>query len=665
MKSTINRLIFCTVIAVIPFQLSAARMFILFNEDCMERLEYQSPNKNADPFVAYQINVGDGEKVILEIGQESRNTTSKLPTPTVGCDNGVFNLSMVQKINAHIDEVFLVVKKNNRRYTVSPVNFATHFAVQGDVISVFSPKYKFEFNTKEGAIGENISRQTTADVFFEGRLEKECTGAYVFRQIAQGSRTPYTDLVLIPEVGIIEMRSGQTLDQALTNGMQLAKVNDDKFDDYLEEKCEESLSDNVLANAKPGQAGESEVTPTGPVGYDMTVKQGSVRPRTNNAPNRVNTNPNTTAQLPQSANQVGGTNQYHIVKKGETLYRISKQYNISVGQIKSWNNLNSNLIKTGSQLMVGTVAASNNTNSTVPATTPSAANTTPTNSVANTTNRPRYFPAPYNTTYRPNNANSNTTPTNEVLTARGGQDMYVVKPGDTVASLAMRFGYTESKFRSMNNLNGSDFIKIGQELRTSDCNCPPANSSSIPTVDTPQEFNFVQQEKGVEENSFTTPAPANNNTAPRNYPVNFNDTPIQTTSTTPYIPQNEEEYRNSSRSPSPLYSPRGVQTGNSGNSILDTERQATNSSRQPSPYDAIIPSSFDTYSPITTGSKDQAARGVPANRPAGTRRQHVVQDGENIFQIARMYSITTERLRTLNGLEVGEVIIPTQKLYIE
>ena len=347
MKSTINRLIFCTVIAVIPFQLSAARMFILFNEDCMERLEYQSPNKNVDAFVAYQINVGDGEKVILEIGQESRNTTSKLPTPTVGCDNGVFNLSMVQKINAHIDEVFLVVKKNNRRYTVSPVNFATHFMVKEDVVSVYSPKYKFEFNTKEGAIGENISREATADVFFEGRLEQECTGAYVFRQIAQGSRTPYTDLVLIPEVGIIEMRSGQTLDQALTNGMQLIKVNDEKFDDYLEEKCEESLSDNVLANTKPGQAGGTEVTPAGPIGYDMTVKQGNVRQRNSNT-NTVNTRPNTTP-IPQSANQVGGTNQYHIVKKGETLYRISKQYNISVGQIKAWNNLNSNLIKTGSQ----------------------------------------------------------------------------------------------------------------------------------------------------------------------------------------------------------------------------------------------------------------------------------------------------------------------------
>ncbi len=631
----------------------------------MERLEYQSPNKSVDPFVAYQINVGDGEKVILEIGQESRNTTSKLPTPTVGCDNGVFNLSMVQKINAHIDEVFLVVKKNNRRYTVSPVNFATHFMLREEVVSVYSPKYKFEFNTKEGAIGENISREATADVFFEGRLEQECTGAYVFRQIAQGSRTPYTDLVLIPEVGIIEMRSGQTLDQALTNGMQLIKVNDDKFEDYLEEKCEESLSDNVLANTKPGQAGGTEVTPSGPVGYDMTVKQGSVRQRSN-SPNTVNTRPNTTP-IPQSANQVGGTNQYHIVKKGETLYRISKQYNITVGQIKAWNNLNSNLIKTGSQLMVGTVTpTANNSGSTVASTVPNTASNTP-NSVANTDlQKPRYYPAPYNTTYRPNGVN-NRNATNEVLTARGTQNTYVVKPGDTVASLAMRFGYTESKFRSMNGLGSNDYIKIGEELRTSDCDCP--TQQNIPnTAEVPQEFNVVQQETPIESNNFTSSqVPVENPTTERKYPVNFNDTPIQTTSSTPYIPQNEDAYRNSTSSPSPLYSPRGVQTGNTnGNSSLfETERSTNTASRQPSPYDAIIPSSFDTYSPITARDKDQAARGVELNRSNANRRQHVVQDGENIFQIARMYNITTERLRALNGLELGEVIIPTQKLYVE
>jgi len=44
----------------------------------------------------------------------------------------------------------------------------------------------------------------------------------------------------------------------------------------------------------------------------------------------------------------------HTVAKGETLYSISKQYNVSTEQIKAWNNLVDNSLKIGSNLIVGT-----------------------------------------------------------------------------------------------------------------------------------------------------------------------------------------------------------------------------------------------------------------------------------------------------------------------
>ncbi len=43
---------------------------------------------------------------------------------------------------------------------------------------------------------------------------------------------------------------------------------------------------------------------------------------------------------------------YHTVQGGETLYAISKKYNVSIGQIKIWNGLGSNLISIGQQLRV-------------------------------------------------------------------------------------------------------------------------------------------------------------------------------------------------------------------------------------------------------------------------------------------------------------------------
>lgn len=48
-----------------------------------------------------------------------------------------------------------------------------------------------------------------------------------------------------------------------------------------------------------------------------------------------------------------GRAQYHVVKRGETLYRISKQHGVSVDQVKEWNNLRSNEISVGQKLVVG------------------------------------------------------------------------------------------------------------------------------------------------------------------------------------------------------------------------------------------------------------------------------------------------------------------------
>jgi len=43
---------------------------------------------------------------------------------------------------------------------------------------------------------------------------------------------------------------------------------------------------------------------------------------------------------------------YHTVKKGETLYRIAKKYNISVDELKRLNGLSSNKLSTGQKLIV-------------------------------------------------------------------------------------------------------------------------------------------------------------------------------------------------------------------------------------------------------------------------------------------------------------------------
>ncbi len=49
----------------------------------------------------------------------------------------------------------------------------------------------------------------------------------------------------------------------------------------------------------------------------------------------------------------GGTPVYHSVKRGETLFRISKQYGTTVQSLQEWNNLPDNNIEVGQKLIVG------------------------------------------------------------------------------------------------------------------------------------------------------------------------------------------------------------------------------------------------------------------------------------------------------------------------
>lgn len=44
--------------------------------------------------------------------------------------------------------------------------------------------------------------------------------------------------------------------------------------------------------------------------------------------------------------------QVHIVEKGETLYRISRQYGVTVDDLKRWNNLKGNTISVGQRLAI-------------------------------------------------------------------------------------------------------------------------------------------------------------------------------------------------------------------------------------------------------------------------------------------------------------------------
>ncbi|MDT0557654.1 LysM peptidoglycan-binding domain-containing protein [Ichthyenterobacterium sp. W332] len=118
-------------------------------------------------------------------------------------------------------------------------------------------------------------------------------------------------------------------------------------------------------------------------------------------------NKNHKNQTSNSVESAKVNSDFHLVTKGQTLYSISKIYGYSVNELKSFNNLNSNLIKEGQRLRITKPLPS---------------------------------------------------------TIQHSSDVWIVVKGDTLYSISKRTSTTVNALKQINNLT-SNLIFIGQKLR--------------------------------------------------------------------------------------------------------------------------------------------------------------------------------------------------------
>ncbi|SFK24358.1 peptidoglycan endopeptidase LytE [Halobacillus dabanensis] len=137
----------------------------------------------------------------------------------------------------------------------------------------------------------------------------------------------------------------------------------------------------------------------------------------------------------------------HKVKSGDTLWKLSSQYDGSISEIKSWNNIDSDIIYVGQTLIVekGTSA------------------TTQSNSSSNS-------------------SSSNST--------------YTVKSGDSLWVIANRHSLSVSKLKSLNNLTGN-IIHPGQKLTIT------GSSSSSNSTDTSSSSNSSSSASPSQTSTYT------------------------------------------------------------------------------------------------------------------------------------------------------------------
>ena len=119
----------------------------------------------------------------------------------------------------------------------------------------------------------------------------------------------------------------------------------------------------------------------------------------------------------------------YTVKKGDTLQKISKKYSISVSEIKESNGLKSSKLSVGTRL-----------------------------SLANSEKKHRNKEAAHNTKKHSSKHMASTKPATEVK-----ETVHIVKKGDTLKSVAKKYGVTVNELRSVNNLKKGK-LKVGQQI---------------------------------------------------------------------------------------------------------------------------------------------------------------------------------------------------------
>ena len=160
--------------------------------------------------------------------------------------------------------------------------------------------------------------------------------------------------------------------------------------------------------------------------------------------------------LISSADSTGddGNDNYYVVKSGDTLWSIARKYNLSVNELKALNNLSSNVLSVGQRLIVGKESSNDYV--------VSAGDTLW--AIA------RKFNVSVDDIKALNNLSSNNLSIGMILKIplysnkqNEETNVYVVKSGDSLWSIARMFNSTVDEIKSLNSLK-SNVLRIGQRL---------------------------------------------------------------------------------------------------------------------------------------------------------------------------------------------------------
>ena len=498
------------------------RIYLDFDSGCMDVYEYQFIGDNSGKIqLVYHIKLNDREKVILETFIDKDTRLPKKPSKTRSCGDLSINERTVRQINSGDLDLY-ILRKNGRNFNVSMVRKARYAQVSSSTTGYSMPDARFSYKFSQPANGIDLaSKGSNAAVYFKGTLSHECPKKYLFNKTSSNGDRNYTEFIIIPEIGIIEEKSGINENDAARNVKTLVKVNGKPVNDFVQNYCS-AMSRN--GSGKFFRAGAGTVdNPSGPRPTKAETESSifqkpSLRDRVtavNEERNRVNTGTTVVTNNPPVS--TSNCTFYKDIDKG--LYFDWTTGALANGSCGGNDYSNGNLIG-GPLVRTNTTVVVTDPNPPVIITNPAPTTTwvepTPVVNSSNCAYQSRYgvhvvqkdetlygiariYGVSHKDLIKWNNLNRKglIKPCMQLLT-RANQpaptpietdyvsQYHEVRQNETLYGIARKHGYTVDRLRKMNGMGGSDKLYVGQQIKVSDCNCPAdsqvAFSGNVPTA---------------------------------------------------------------------------------------------------------------------------------------------------------------------------------------
>lgn len=167
----------------------------------------------------------------------------------------------------------------------------------------------------------------------------------------------------------------------------------------------------------------------------------------------------------------GESQEIYTVKKGDSLWKIANKYNTTVEKLKSVNNLKTNTLSVGQKLVIPSISVS-----------PEVSDTYIVQKGDSLWSIANKFNMTVSELKNLNNLTNNLLSIGQVLkikdSSNNGKTTYTVQKGDSLWVIANKYGITTEELKSYNNLT-SNLLSIGQVLKIPQGKTSPENIYTV------------------------------------------------------------------------------------------------------------------------------------------------------------------------------------------